>query len=203
MYSLCILQLDKESYVLLQLVVPLALLSRWLIPMNGLSSRAFSSFVPIAVAMAFDIAEFSHLIVEEPDVHSDRALVILMLLFITTATLLLAYVDIGIVSSKKAVGIMWMLLTVLLFDGPFFVVRIYIASEYKTEDLQLAFLVKNLFGVLFGSYCILYSVTAKEADGDHDSRNHKRVMFQPHLGPFQLPEEYVREVYINRNSIET
>lgn len=168
----------------------------------GLSSSVFSSLLPITVAMAFDVAEFSHLVVEEPDLNKNRALLILVLLFTSTSILLLAHIDVGMASGNKIIGIIWMLLTVLLFDGPFFVLRMYIATEYNSEDLQLVFLLKNLFGILFGGYCVLYLLTTKD-ESSGVGRKLDRVMFQPNLGTFHLPEQYVQEVYVNRKITET
>jgi hypothetical protein len=53
--------------------------------------------------------------------------------------------------------------------------RLYITAEYGTEDLQLVFLLKNVFGVVFGTYRVLTLVMNKEssllihkeADSDH------------------------------------
>ncbi|XP_062506469.1 uncharacterized protein LOC134183037 isoform X2 [Corticium candelabrum] len=162
---------DTVSYALLQLVLPLTILGRWWMPKEGLTSKAFSSLLQVALAMAFDIAEFTHLVVEEPQLHKDQTLLILVLTFTSTSIFLLVQIDVGMTSDNTVSEIVWTTLTVLFLDGPFFVLRVYIASEYSTEDLQLVFLLKNLFGIIFGSYRVISLCSSKSEESEDDEIN--------------------------------
>lgn len=189
-------------------MLPLTVFGRFWMPKEGLSSHAFSGLLQVAIAMAFDIAEFTHLIVEQPELHNDRTVVTLVLIFTSTSVLLLVQIDVGMASDNKLSEIIWTLLTILFLDGPFFGLRVYVASEYSAEDLQLVFLLKNLFGIIFGGYRVVSLLTAKEkksegeGDGTVDVTGEgiglRPVVPQPHLGSVQLPENYVFEMYANK-----
>jgi hypothetical protein len=158
------MQADEVSYALLQFVLPLTVFGRWCMPKQGLTSEAFSSLLEVAVAMAFDIAEFTHLIVDEPDLHKDRPLLILVLVFTSTSILLLVQIDVGLASDEKKSKIIWTLMTIFLLDGPFFCIRIYIAANFTAEDLQLVFLLKNMFGVIFCGYHIFSLLCTRDQE---------------------------------------
>ena len=203
------MQLDEESYALLQLVLPLTILGRWWMPKEGLTSKAFSSLLQVAVAMAFDIAEFTHLVVDEPKLHKDRTLLIMMLTFTSTSIFLLVQIDVGMASDKTVNEIVWTTLTILFLDGPFFALRVYIASEYSTQDLQLVFLLKNLFGIVFGSYRVISLCGSEDKESNLDEgddiieKNIKIALSQSHLHNVLLPDYYVEEMYVNRRAIKT
>jgi hypothetical protein len=148
---------DELSYALVQLVLPLAILIRWWMPREGLSHEDFSSLLQFALATAFDLAEFSHLLVDLPELHNHRTLVILVLLFSSTSLLLLVQLDIGLGSQSPRDEAIWVILTILFLDGPFFAVRVYIMVrlDAEVEKFQLVFLLKNVFAILFGIYRIL------------------------------------------------
>ena len=163
-------------------------------PKGGLTSEAFSSLLQVAVAMAFDIAEFTHLIVDEPDLHKDRTLLILVLVFTSTSILLLVQIDVGMASDKKQSKIIWTLMTILFLDGPFFCIRIYIALKFNTENLQLVFLLKNLFGIIFGGYHVLSLLSTKDKESETqeeatvnvsgDGTHYHRLTVQSHVCSF-------------------
>ena len=135
----------------------MAILIRWWMPREGLSHEDFSSLLQFALATAFDLAEFSHLLVDLPELHNHRTLVILVMLFSSTSLLLLTQLDVGLGSQSPRDEAIWMAFTILFLDGPFFVVRVYILTRLDTEveQFQLVFLLKNIFAVLFGIYRII------------------------------------------------
>ena len=161
-----IFQGDETSYGLVQLILPIAIFVRWWLPRDNMSHKDFSSLLQFALATAFDIAEFFHLLVDLPELHDHRTLVILVMLFSSTSLLLIAEIDICLGSqnprNEDGLGsqnprIIWTALSILFLDGPFFVVRVYIMVLLETdaEHFQLVFLLKNAFGVLFGIYDIV------------------------------------------------
>ncbi|XP_062507302.1 uncharacterized protein LOC134183722 [Corticium candelabrum] len=87
--------------------------------------------------------------------------------------------------------IAWTTLTILFLDGPFFALRVYIASEYSTQDLQLVFLLKNLFGIIFGGYRVI-SLCGGE---DKESNKNEDEMIGKN--------DYVAEMYVNRGATNT
>ena len=207
-HIMCCVQLDKESYALLQLVLPLTILGRWWMPKEGLTSKAFSGLLQVALAMAFDIAEFTHLVVDEPELHKDRTLLIVVLTFTSTSVFLLVQIDVGMASDNTVNEIAWTTLTILFLDGPFFALRVYIASEYSTQDLQLVFLLKNLFGIIFGGYRVisLCGGEDKESNKNEDEmigKSKNVAVSESHLHIVHLPDDYVAEMYVNRGATNT
>jgi hypothetical protein len=157
---------DATSYGLVQLILPIAIFVRWWLPRDNMSHKDFSSLLQLALASAFDIAEFFHLLVDLPALHEHRTLVILVMTFTSTGLLLLAEIDIGLGSqnSRNKYGlvsqsprIIWTIFSILFLDGPFFVVRVLIIVTLGTnaEHFQLVFLLKNAFAVIFGIYDIV------------------------------------------------
>jgi hypothetical protein len=177
--------IDERSYGLLQLILPLVVFGRFFMPREGLSPESFSNLLQLAIAMAFDISDFAHLIVDEPTLHKDRTELIAMLLFSSTSILLLVQMDVGLASDRKVSEIVWTGLAVLFLDGPFFIMRLFIALEYGTDDLQLVFVLKNAFGVVFGSYRVLTLLINKESD----EKGKEELNGPPHCMPQDNAEE--------------
>lgn len=148
--------------------MPLVVFVRWWMPRDGLPHDAFSALLQLALAMAFDISEFTHLLVSVPDLQDHRNLVIIVMIFSSTSLLLLVQLDLGLGSERAWNKIIWTVLSILFLDGPFFIIRVYIMIELDTdaEQFQLVFLLKNLFGVLFGIYSIV--IFRKKGTGTSD-----------------------------------
>jgi hypothetical protein len=82
-------------------------------PRESLSPEAFSNLLQLAITMAFDISEFTHLVVEEPALHKNENELLVMLLFSSSGVPLLVQTDVGLAFDTKASEIIWTGLTVL------------------------------------------------------------------------------------------
>ena len=142
--------------------------------------------------LAFDISEFSHLIVQVPQLHDDRTLVILIMLFSSASTLLLLQMDLGLGMKKNRYEIAWHCLTILLLDIPFLVIRIAVMASFpdSIETFQLVYLLKNAIGILYGIVRIIRLYHKKpQTEGQSKSRD-KRVEAVAVPAEFQQLGEY-------------
>lgn len=117
--------------------------------------------------MAFDVAEFGHLAVDllsrEETYLDSESIRHAVLTFVAVGMILLAVMEGGLESEsdntdKKYIRkIVWTALLVLLLDGPYFIIRVYILASFKidVEDLQLIFMLKNTLVVAFSIYRIV------------------------------------------------
>ena len=156
-------------------------------PREEISLEDFSNLLQPAIALAFDITEFGHLIAEEPKIHDNEALLYALLIFLSTSVILLLQVDGGKPQGKGGL-IAWTLVGVFCLDAPFFVIRVYITTIFGVEDVGLVFLLKNLLAALFGLYRTA-SLVREIRKEKKDKELRRRV------SSVRLPSDYVAKNY--------
>lgn len=175
----------------------MVVLARAWMPRGTLSLARYSSLLALHLTVAFDIAEFGHLMVgllSTPATWiNDTATSVrwAVLLFVGAGMILLAVMEGGLESESKNTDkkyirqIFWTLLLLLLLDGPYFILRIYVVATFKIdiEDMQLLFVMKNILVVVFGTYRIITLFLAWRYDKSHT------------LDDEEKPKESVKQSY--------
>lgn len=128
-----------------------------------MTKEVFSDKLELVLALAFDISEFSHLVVLLPQLPDHRIALILIMTFSTASTLLLLQMDWGLGSNNSRHKTVWHFLTILLLDGPFLALRVYMIVLFpeSVETFQLVYLLKNFIGVWIGFYQIVQLLCRK------------------------------------------
>lgn len=174
----CAIQVDKISYVMIQTSIPLVVMARAWMPRGKLSLSRYSSLLALHLTIAFDIAEFGHLMVDllsrKETWEDDGAIAVrrAVLTLVGVGMILLAVMEGGLESESKETNkkyirkIVWTALLVLLLDGPYFILRVYVLVEFKLDvrDLQLIFILKNTLVVAFSIYRIITLIQLWRAD---------------------------------------
>jgi hypothetical protein len=162
---------DNLSYLVIQLSFPLVVFARAWMPRGELSFTRYASLLALDLTIAFDIVEFGKVLVDmltDPKVsdETDDNILTAFFVFMLAGMLLLATMEGGLdlepeteaekksVLRKKAV---WTALLVLCLDAPFFIIRVYVMTQFKVDidDMELIFLLKNILFIVFGTYRVI------------------------------------------------
>jgi hypothetical protein len=173
---------DQTSYILLQVILPLIIAVRLLLP-RSTTQQEFSSKMQHVLSLAFDVSEFSHLIVQVPQLHKDLTLVVLIMLFSSASTFLLLQMDFGLgeegnsgvvkrTSADKSSVFpdsferLWYYLTIFLLDMPFLVIRLTVMVSFPESivTFQLVYLLKNVISMVYGIVQIVHKSKTESTD---------------------------------------
>ncbi|XP_071793311.1 transmembrane protein 26-like [Asterias amurensis] len=162
---------DSWSLALEQFLLALLLLGRWLLPKGSLTRDQLSQLLLVYIGMAADILEFSFETLLEQAVTCNLFLIILMLCTwswsLLQFTLVLTSVSAPRASAAKISGgksctgclgccenEVWALwITILMQDGPFLAMRLYLLIEFKIiNQMMLFFLFKNFLVIVLQLY---------------------------------------------------
>jgi divalent metal cation (Fe/Co/Zn/Cd) transporter len=135
------------------------------------------------LSLAFDVSEFSHLIVQVPQLHKDLTLVVLIMLFSSASTFLLLQMDFGLgeegnsgvvkrTSADKSSVFpdsferLWYYLTIFLLDMPFLVIRLTVMVSFPESivTFQLVYLLKNVISMVYGIVQIVHKSKTESTD---------------------------------------
>ena len=162
---------DSWSLALEQFLLALLLLGRWLLPKGSLTRDQLSQLLLVYIGMAADILEFSLETLKEQAVICNLFLIILILGLwswsLLQFTLVLTSVSApraraakisGGKSCKGCLGCceneIWALwITILMQDGPFLAMRLYLLIEFNIiNQMMLFFTLKNILVIILQLY---------------------------------------------------
>lgn len=171
------------EYTLLLLLI----VARWLLPKGEISRDQLSQLLLVFIGIASDILEFITEGIRTEEISCDFTMVSLILAVwawsLIQFALTLTVTGSSNSSKSKTPRPSWYALccgseicaiavTVLVQDGPYFVVRLYIMIEYKvTNQLMLFFTTKNALVLLLQVYRVIVVCTnhrKRKSDADYD-----------------------------------
>ena len=183
-------------------MLPLTILGQWWLPKEELTSKAFSSLLQMALAMAFDIAEFTHLVVEEPALHKDQSLLILVLTFTSTSIFLLIQIDVGMASDNTVSEIIWTTLTILFLDGPLLVFESISHQSTAHRTCSLFFFSRICLELYLAATELFRSVEDKESRKDKVDETKAETknfpVFESRLQTAHTLNDYIVDRHINK-----
>lgn len=148
------IQFDTVAYIGIQLVTPVIIFTRWLMPRIDLTTEQLSQLLVAGVAMSFDIVELQDNIQNE-DLRNTETLAYLILFF--TSLSLLQLLQLSEALAERVVSswrweMFWTVYGIVCQEIPFLIIRIYIMFISGFEVIQLIFPLKNAFSIVFGIY---------------------------------------------------
>ncbi|XP_062507235.1 uncharacterized protein LOC134183663 [Corticium candelabrum] len=155
---------ETIAYVGVQLITPIIIFTRWMMPRIDLTNKELSELLMTGVAMSFDIVELQDNIQNE-DLHKNKTLAHLILVF--TSLSLLQLLQLSEALAKRAVSsakweMFWTVYSIVCQEIPFLVIRIYILSVSGFEVIQLIFPLKNGYSIVFCIYHIFAILKTKK-----------------------------------------
>lgn len=166
---------EAIAHVGFQLVTPVIILTRWLMPLIDITTQQLSRLLVTGVVISFDTVELQNNIRNE-DVRNDESLAYVILLFTSLSLLQLLQLSEALarrVMSSQQWEMFWTLYGIVCQEIPFFVIRIYILCVSGFEVVQLIFPIKNAFCIIFGIYRMfaIYKRAQTEEQEEQDETN--------------------------------
>ncbi|XP_038045846.1 transmembrane protein 26-like [Patiria miniata] len=181
---------DVWAITLEQILIALLIVGRWLLPKGALTREQLSQLLLVYIGMGADILEFFGESVEEEAVVCNLPLITLIMLFwswsLSQFTLVRTSVSAPQTKDTKRRKSMvsgglggcfgseiWGLcITIVMQDGPFLVMRLYLIIAYNaSSQLLLFFTIKNILVILLQLYRMAILPCASlfpGESGDHD-----------------------------------
>ena len=187
------LELSSNDWALAleQILLILLIVGRWMLPKGALTRDQLSQLLLVYIGIAADSLEFSLESLKEQSVLCNLTLIILILIIWSWSLLQFCLVMTAVAAPKPRVATgkkertfcwgcceneIWaLMMSVVLQDAPFLVMRLYLMIHYGAiNQMMLFFTCKNIMVVLLQFYRMAILCGGNDDDDDDDDNDYEK-----------------------------